>query len=176
MFFLDLDLIGLTVLFVVLCIICQIMHKKDKKEHRIWRYILCAYIVVLIKITMFPICIGRYERNWEGYNVIQLVPFNTIKQVAKYGNWIQIVGNICLLIPVAIIIYRIYDINNKWKLLSIVAIVSLGIEFVQYIIFVLTNYPSRIVDVDDVILNIIGGVICVWMIIPIFDKLIRIRQ
>ncbi len=170
MYFLDLDLFGLFILFIVLCIITRILYKNETKEKIIWRYILCGYIVIIIKIAIFPICLGRFERDWDGYDIIQLVPFNTITQIIKYGNWIQILGNICLLMPIPILAFKIKGTISKSKLLIRVLSISVGIEFIQYLIFIVTNYPSRIVDIDDIILNTIGGMICIYFIVPTIKK------
>ena len=158
MYFLDLDLFGLFILFIVLCIITRILYKNETKEKIIWRYILCGYIVIIIKIAIFPICLGRFERDWDGYDIIQLVPFNTITQIIKYGNWIPILA------------FKIKGTISKSKLLIRVLSISVGIEFIQYLIFIVTNYPSRIVDIDDIILNTIGGMICIYFIVPTIKK------
>lgn len=47
---------------------------------------------------------------------------------------------------------------------------SLGVELLQGIIIFLTGYPSKVIDIDDIILNILG-VLLVYFIVKALNKM-----
>ena len=101
-------------------------------------YILCLYHVLTYKNT--------------GYGGVNLTPF---KEMFRYtfgsDNFVKnIVGNILLFIPFGF--FASYYLNTKkaWTPVIITLIVSLCAEGMQY-------YLGRIFDVDDIILNVLGG-------------------
>ena len=103
-------------------------------------YVLCLYYIVTYK-----------NINYGGVN---LVPF---KEMFRYSfmsdKFIKnIIGNIVLFIPYGY--FSSYFLNNKKFSFNILftLIVTLSIELVQYNI-------GRTFDIDDIILNVIGGVI-----------------
>ena len=76
---------------------------------------------------------------------------------------IQLIGNIILLMPMPVLIgYLSKKVNYKVLFFKSI-LFSFGIEIIQLIIDKLLSYPSRIFDVDDIILNGIG--ILIGMII-----------
>ena len=103
-------------------------------------YVLCLYYIVTYK-----------NINYGGVN---LVPF---KEMFRYSfmsdKFIKnIIGNIVLFIPYGY--FSSYFLNNKKFSFNVLLtlIVTLPIELVQYNI-------GRTFDIDDIILNVIGGVI-----------------
>ena len=103
-------------------------------------YVLCLYYIVTYK-----------NINYGGVN---LVPF---KEMFRYSfmsdKFIKnIIGNIVLFIPYGY--FSSYFLNNKKFSFNVLLtlIVTLSIELVQYNI-------GRTFDIDDIILNVIGGVI-----------------
>lgn len=103
-------------------------------------YVLCLYYIVTYK-----------NINYGGVN---LVPF---KEIFRYSfmsdKFIKnIIGNIVLFIPYGY--FSSYFLNNKKFSFNVLLtlIVTLSIELVQYNI-------GRTFDIDDIILNVIGGVI-----------------
>ena len=69
---------------------------------------------------------------------------------------------------------------NKIKNFLILALlVSAGIEFLQFFIGVILQYNYRSVDVDDIILNVIGAMIgyIIYLIIkPLYYKILTKRR
>lgn len=101
-------------------------------------YILCLYFVV-----------SGQDINYGGIN---LIPFKEMfrYQFGSYKFMKNIIGNILLFVPYGF--FSSYYLNNKKigtnVLLCLIA--SLCIECIQY-------YIGRVFDIDDIILNVLGG-------------------
>ena len=103
-------------------------------------YILCLYYVLTYQ-----------DINYGGVN---LIPFKemTRYEIGSYKFMKNIVGNILLFVPFGF--FASYYLNNKKA--SVITIVTLIVsgcaEGMQY-------YLGRVFDIDDVILNVLGGLI-----------------
>lgn len=126
--------------------------------------IFSIYIIALAAMTLLLIYRFRYSR--AAVNIIPV--FNTIKDIsmtradmASYMTkfWItNIIGNLLLLAPLAAIAPIIFKKLRSIKATMILCfLVSLSIEFLQYLFGFFGN--SRSADIDDVILNTLGGLI-----------------
>ena len=131
-----------------------------KREHRIR---LCYIGIIELYIRIIP------SEMRTGKNSIldfcQLIPFKDIIDIVKNSGIIniQLIGNIILLMPMPVLIgYLSKKVNYKVLFFKSI-LFSFGIEIIQLIIDILLSYPSRIFDVDDIILNGIG--ILIGMII-----------
>ena len=142
-----------------------------KREHRIrlcYIGIIELYIMLLISVTIFPIRIIPSEMRTGKNSILdfcQLIPFKDIIDIVKNSGIIniQLIGNIILLMPMPVLIgYLSKKVNYKVLFFKSI-LFSFGIEIIQLIIDKLLSYPSRIFDVDDIILNGIG--ILIGMII-----------
>ena len=103
-------------------------------------YILCLYVVVT----------GQ-DINYGGIN---LVPFKEMFRYdfGSYKFMKNIVGNILLFIPYGF--FSSYYLNNKKISTNVVLcfVASFAIEAIQY-------YIGRVFDIDDIMLNVLGGFI-----------------
>lgn len=103
-------------------------------------YILCLYHVVTVS-----------DINYGGIN---LVPFKEMfrYEVGSYKFIKNIVGNILLFIPYGF--FSSYYLNNKKISTNVFLclVATFCIESIQY-------YIGRVFDIDDIILNVIGGFI-----------------
>lgn len=101
---------------------------------------------------------------------ISLTPFETITSFLDWGStddiWINIISNFVIFIPFGFILPCL---REEFKRLWIIAPACLGfpvfIEFFQLFI-------NRHTDIDDVILNFLGGMFG-WIIYNITDKIIK---
>ena len=124
--------------------------------------------MLLISVTIFPIRIIPSEMRTGKNSILdfcQLIPFKDIIDIVKNSGIIniQLIGNIILLMPMPVLIgYLSKKVNYKVLFFKSI-LFSFGIEIIQLIIDKLLSYPSRIFDVDDIILNGIG--ILIGMII-----------
>ena len=103
-------------------------------------YILCLYHIVTFQDV--------------NYGVSNFVPFKEIFRysIGSVKFFKNIVGNIVLFIPFGF--FASYYLKNKKTITSVILtlITSTTIEVVQY-------YIGRVFDIDDIILNLIGGII-----------------
>lgn len=138
-----------------------------RKHWRIQYWIIPLFIfqiLVLIKLTVFPIFIfdsetlARIREDAGKYFVLyQAVPFASIANYFRSGAMLQLLGNLLLLAPMAVFVeIFLRQRPRAWKVALGVSALSFGIELLQLAINLLTGHPSRVADVDDLILNIAG--------------------
>ena len=149
--------------------------KKDRVhlKNEAKKIILLAYSWMLISTTLFPILIPPVgiNRITFNYNVLELFNYIDIK------IWIcNVIGNIVLFVPMYFCININYKALNGKCMFLISVLVSVLIEVLQYVENVsgLADFTSRVTDVNDVILNTIGGMIG-WLIYETYKKL-KIRE
>ena len=88
----------------------------------------------------------------------------------------QIGGNIALLIPLVVFVGVFLDYRNKYSIIKTIIIgvgVSIVIETIQAIMNYIIQYPNRIADIDDIILNSFGVVVAAigyWIIRKIYFR------
>lgn len=120
-------------------------------------YVLFAlYIMLLMDLLFFDARFGRISGT-KGYN---LVPFKTIKNYIKYRHLIMdismtnILGNILAFIPLGFFVPALWRFA-RWIIITTLfcGFMSLIVEVVQY------KYAVGSFDVDDIILNTLGGFI-----------------
>lgn len=107
--------------------------------------------------------VGNFkDRMNSGAWGVNLVPFRTILNYMKYsGIWhtfLNVVGNIIIFIPIGILIPMIYiKYRNLKEILKVSVMLSFFIEFIQFFI-------GRSVDIDDLMLNVCGGLLgyAIW--------------
>jgi len=124
---------------------------KNKKRFVLYEELLA--LIFVIYILMFFQIVTYQDVSSYGNNFI---PF---KELTRYsiGSSLffkNVVGNILLFMPFGFFAsyYLRLEKNDKWLALLLVFIVSLSIECVQLVI-------GRCFDVDDIILNLVGGMI-----------------
>lgn len=120
-------------------------HKRFGLHKEIIYLISIIYILCLFHVVTFQ------DNN---YGVSNFIPF---KEIFRYSigssKFIKnILGNIMLFVPYGFLSSYLLN-NKKFSVITILTlIVSLTIETVQY-------YIGRVFDIDDIILNLLGGII-----------------
>lgn len=134
------------------------MEKAKRKTGTVILFILFAiYLIALCRITIFR------DSNPEARNV-NLIPFFTIAEYLQFifgGNRItgiaNIFGNIIIFLPLGYISALLFPKMRKLtRILLLSFVFSLVIEVLQYI------FACGSADIDDVILNILGGLGGYW--------------
>jgi glycopeptide antibiotics resistance protein len=137
---------------------------------------LVTYIDISYYITQ------EYVRNpYVNMERVNLIPFKTI-----YSNLfgvavapvtiIQTVGNALLLLPLAFALLSLQIINNKYKVLLFIFLTTVFIEMYQFLHnvsvsgYMYSEGGPRAIDIDDILLNTIGGLIGIVFFI-IYKKL-----
>lgn len=111
--------------------------------------------------------IGTFkDRFLEGSWGINFIPFRTIKSYIKYSGLfhclVNILGNVIIFIPIGLLLPIILNrYKSFFKIIIISFSISIIIEFIQFFI-------GRSVDIDDIILNTIGGLLgyIVYTLLP----------
>ncbi|MBQ8891355.1 MAG: VanZ family protein [Bacilli bacterium] len=129
---------------------------EDKQKIKKISYIaiLIIYIIMFLNLTVF----GRVY----GYVNYNLIPFKTIihyftlyKSNAFVVNFI---GNIIILMPVAYLILKIFEIDNIKTNLLIDFLIVLCVESLQFIT------KTGAFDIDDIMLNLLGMSITYYLV------------
>lgn len=115
-----------------------------------------VYILALAKIVVFKNGFCREFRS------LSLIPFEFITDFFTADTSIDVllkncVGNFAIFIPMGILLPALFKNINEKKGVFICFIVSLTIEVAQYIV------GFGITDIDDLILNTLGGVVGVLL-------------
>lgn len=135
------------------------------------RLISIVYFIILVYILFF---LKRRSNNQEYRNKINIYPFYSKFKYIKTINWnninnqkdflIDVLGNILMFIPFPIALFWLISIKISYKKYFIIIILtSVLIEILQYI------FNKGVLDIDDIILNSIGG--CLGLIILYYSFL-----
>jgi len=139
--------------------------KKLNIVHEIGVIIFILYLVGLASQTIIPkFELGRNSIEIVGrigfdYNRINTIPFNKIKEalsLVRLGNfnylWIEVLGNIGVFSVIGFMLPLLWTKLENIKTVLLCFSISVCIETVQLIL-------PRATDVDDLIMNTLGGLI-----------------
>lgn len=119
-------------------------HKKFLLHKEIIYLISIVYILCLFHVVTFQ------DNN---YGVSNFVPFKEIFRYSIGSDKFMknVMGNIMLFVPYGFLASYFLD-NKKLSVMTVLTVItSLTIEIVQY-------YIGRVFDIDDIILNLVGGI------------------
>lgn len=147
-------------------------HSNPKREFLI--SIFASYVVVMALFLFMPnlfISSHGFDLNKEHFDLVgdfkdrfsngswgvNIMPFKTIRNYIRYAStfnvFTNIFGNIAIFVPFGVLIPLIYkDIRNLKKVALLSASFSLLIEIIQF-------FVGRSVDIDDLLLNTLGGIV-----------------
>ncbi len=144
--------------------------KETTKEHEIMSVLFIMFSAALISQTVIPEFFingdGVLTFN-RGYDRINLVPFKEIyRSFGVKGTFfiINFIGNLAVFAPIAFFIALLYNESGFFKCVLITAACSVFVEICQI-------PQDRASDIDDVILNTLGGVLG-YLIYMIIKKLL----
>ena len=167
LFVLENCLVGLGICAIYLSLIFLIRKVSKKKLYDILFYgIMGLYFVIMLWILF-------QRRASGGVRIINTAPFSTISSyfyinggiLHGYGL-VNLIGNILIFIPMGIYLSMLIKKTSVKAYTVLVAFISLGVEILQYI------FALGVADVDDIILNTIGGFIGILL----FKKLHSIYE
>ncbi len=145
----------------------------NKKENRLVLWVcFLAYLLLLGYVVFVGSGFGRVENVDYRYN---LTLFQEIGRYvglgARTGNWtlfrFNVIGNICVFVPMGLFLPKLFQRCRKILSVTIISLeVSLLIEVTQLV----TKIGSF--DVDDLLLNTLGGVLgyLIYKVISIFTR------
>ncbi|MEC3428522.1 hypothetical protein BK721_10645 [Bacillus thuringiensis serovar nigeriensis] len=152
----------------IFLIIAIILIWKYKKNEFSFKFLILRLLLVSVSFiyTMGVLIITRieeipwsiYERVLENKSILkfstpQLIPFDSIIHILNiYGIGTIILGNILLLLPLGFFLPLWFrNLFNSYVVIFLIVLTSTTIEFLQYL------FGVGIPNVDDVLLNTIGG-------------------
>lgn len=135
--------------------------RAKKPIEQLLAFALYVYAIYLVDILFFPIIYNNHNDEIFKLNY-NLIPFRTIYELyihdIAFGK--QVIGNIVMFIPIGFTVPILFKYFNNIKRIAILSfVISLSIELTQGLINVLTKYSLRSTDIDDLILNIMGGIL-----------------
>lgn len=144
--------------------------KRVKLSKALLRLLFIGYIGAVIAITLFPLIVSVYPGQSIpdlGYNLIPLSGIsNTIGTWGAFQDWrgqvpwIVLGGNIVMFAPLGIFLPLIFPSTRRLgKLFVTVLLSSCAIELAQLFLGLMAGSLYRCVDIDDVILNTLGGLL-----------------
>lgn len=136
------------VIFLVVIILFRLFYYKNSSK----RLILHEEIFLLVFVT-YILLLFELVTSRDVYSGTNLVPFKEILRynIGSNNFYRQVIGNIVLFIPFGFFASYYTKIKKISSVTLIAFLVSLTIEFVQKNI-------GRSFDIDDIILNVIGGI------------------
>lgn len=133
---------------------------KNKSEFIFYKEILMLgfilYVMALFRVVTFQ------DVSWSSSNFI---PF---KEMFRYDFgttmfYKNVVGNMLMFIPYGFFASYFLKLKKPWSILGLTFLVSITIETTQLLI-------GRVFDIDDIVLNIVGGLLG-FTIFYVVDKL-----
>ena len=143
---------------LVLVLVIAFLLKAKPLKILFWS-VFYVYIIVVLGLTLFPIPYQGAELFDSVLN--NFIPFRTIISTLQMGltvtAFIQIAGNILIAAPYGVVLDLTMRKSNKIWLFLFPLLFPLVIESLQFIIGFAIGYNYRSVDIDDFILNALGG-------------------
>ena len=168
------DILGV-ILGILLFLIAYLFYYR-KKQYSFYQLLLLIlsyiYITMVIGVTMTPIPLNmtelKYMQNlYSGFDYYNL---DLLRDIVYMGD--QFLLNIVLFVPFAILFpLRRNKINYKSVLLASF-LFSLGIELSQLGISVLLQTPAWFFDVDDILANVLGGMLGCFIVKMLIEPVV----
>lgn len=140
------------VIILSIAIILRLFYLKQNKKKFIFyqEFILLlflTYILVLFELLTYQDIVTFETRT-------NFIPFREILRYdfGTYGFYKQVIGNILLFLPFGFFVSKFIKINKIGSMFLVSLFASSVIETVQY-------YIGRCFDIDDIILNVAGGIL-----------------
>ncbi len=149
------------VIFTIILSSVRIAYLISKKEKFVFYKELTYLLFIIYLLSLFYIVTFQDDN----YGLSNYIPFKEMFRYSLNSKMFikNFIGNILLFMPFGLFVTAYLDQNKVYPAVILTAISSVSIEIVQNII-------GRVFDVDDIILNIIGGAIGAIVFI-LLDKL-----
>lgn len=141
-------------------------HERPRWGRELAMTAFALYCVGLFSQTLLPVglvwpapkaALETALRRWHTGQGINLLPLETVRCFWRYGSrqqlLVNLAGNVAVFVPLGLLPPALWQrLRRLWKATLLCCVCSCLIEFFQLFI-------GRSVDVDDVILNTLGGVL-----------------
>lgn len=117
-----------------------------------------AHLGGVLGVTLFPLPLAGLAPFAVPYGHVQLQPLETIGLLLRGSQSArQLGGNLLLLAPMGVLVPIAWRAARPvWRTIGWGVVVSAAIEVLQFAFGVLAGEFYRVVDVDDVLLNVAG--------------------
>ncbi len=137
--------------------------RKYRGARLVSAFALAAYLVWVSKYFFFPILLDR-DIAFSNGPAVQCVPFLPFLEQIRSVGWMrflyQAAGNILAFVPISFFLAQLSLPLRSFRCNLIASFsISFGVELIQLCIHLLTGIPNRVADVNDLILNTLGGMI-----------------
>lgn len=155
--------VGLVVLVVLWGVLLLIQTKCSPdskvvriiKERKKWILGFGFYASLMVQM-------GIFSRPFGSTRIVKWIPFNV--PGGEYLVFVYALANLVIFIPFGILVPKVFrGVNTVWKMALVTFITSVCIELIQYVLA--CGYS----EVEDVIMNVAGGVIG-YLIIKFIEK------
>lgn len=132
---------------------------KGKIKRTLLKSAFIVYLLILISFTILPILVPPMHTEELSYN---LYPLTLLYTLSDRANLIDVSGNAVLFMPIVVLGYLCRF--NCFSSLKLTAITSLAMSVLLEVVegletyFGFADFPA-VVDVNDVIMNVIGGIV-----------------
>lgn len=165
----------IVLLIFVAPILALFRHKADKLRITA-AFLLAVYTVFAVGMFFFPILYDTSMFKAAAPSV-NLIPLHSILEYFQHFSTEtavkQVVGNVMVFLPIGFLIPILFaKFRHFAKLVLLSFLLSVSIEMIQYLISAATHTPNRAADIDDVILNLMGGMLgfCLYRFFESFRK------
>lgn len=159
-----------TIIYFPVSIIFLIRKGNFKLSQFIIRTVFIYYILLVISLTWFSIpLITRWSAHIHSFTELNqqdnFIPFLSISNTLFHSVGLEVIlkqlgGNILLFLPFGFLLPLVSEkYHNPIKMLIASILFSLYIELGQAVISFIVGITYRSTDIDDVILNTLGGMI-----------------
>lgn len=149
----DVFLVTSPMVFFSLVILISFRVSYIYKNHTkivIYREIMLFFFAFYV-LSLFQIVTSTDDTTTFGSNFI---PFREIMRYKLFSRLFikNVIGNVLLFLPYGYFVGKYFAGKNKKLSLFLIALASVSIEITQF-------YIGRVFDVDDIILNLLGGIL-----------------
>jgi glycopeptide antibiotics resistance protein len=121
--------------------------------------VVAGYLAILLTLTFMPLAGSDRTQSVD----LRLIPFRTISFAFRSGllsrEFVVLIGNVVAFIPVGVLVPVISGRRSLLLVLLASFALSAAIEVGQLVVSLVVGYAYRSADVDDVIVNVFGGIV-----------------
>lgn len=154
----------IAICLLITFLVCFILSRFKKVKHNtILKVFFCITYLFLIFLFLFKPYIfngiGKVPSEVSIMN-LSLKPFKTISTYLSDKNYIYALGNIIIIVPLFPLGYFSLKKYLSYKSCFFILIIFVFlIEPIQLLINLITQYPNKVVDIDDFVLNLVGYIV-----------------
>ena len=123
-----------------------------------YRFLLTTYSTVLALFVLWPRTIDELPAAAPASGTITNAAAKAARDILYTDGYHVLLGNFVMLIPIALLLWKIFPTINAQSILLICLSTTISIEFLQIYI------PGRFSDVRDIATNSLGAVVAVGLL------------